>query len=420
MKGDSQFMIPEANSSPFYIRAILFVWGALCFSPIISFIFIRILGAPLVVSEIPMLFFFCFFRKKLGLQLRFPMIVVVSAILLLLAVGLGFLYGEYSKIAILSNARTYVVILFWMACFAGNHKITLEYILYLALGSVAGWLAISYLNFNSVVFGGDEGSGATSGAMLALSILLSVSYLYKRRRIFWLSSGLVLGTCFFSGTRRAMLSGAWAMLASLFVEFRVKRLFVATMTGVFLGGLLFLVWTPLGEWVKSESPYMYVRIFSKTETLLKEGTEAENDLGRFAAIENLITPSCLKENVLPRGMVSKWTTREEGTGIFMDCPVYELYHTFGFLGAFLLFAVVLFRVLKHLRLFWKKKQRSSAVFAILGMHMLLMMFYEGGFISFAPFSIFTAFAIVNLFSNKEVLYSARYGSQTNKQIVQVK
>lgn len=416
----SEASILTGVSCPMFIRIGLLFFGFLAFSPVVSFLFIRILGAPLVISEIPMALFFFLFRRELGLQVRFSPFIVLVGVLLVFSVGVGFLYGAYSKFAILSNARTYVVLLFWMGCLHGNRKITFEHMLYLALGSTLGWFFISLKSFSSVVFDGLSGSGATSGAMLAVSLLLSVSYCYRQWKLFWVSNILSLGTCFFSGTRRAMLSWIWAFVSSMFVEFNARKLCLSMGLMVVVSVVVVVSWEPLSDWVKVHSPYMHVRVFRKTEALLGSGLEAENDQGRFEMIQNLVTIDCLQENLIPRGMVSKWTTREEGTGIFMDCPVYELYHTFGFLGAFLLFAVVLLRVLKHLRLFWKKKQRSSAVFAILGGHMLLMMFYEGGFISFAPFSIFTAFAIVNLFSNKEVLYSARYGSQTNKQIVQVK
>lgn len=397
----------KGESCPGYIRIGLFLFGIFCFSPVISFIFIRVLGAPLVISEIPMAIFFCLFRNELGLKLRFSPFVVLVGVLLVFSVGVGLFYGEYSKFAILSNARTYLVILFWISCFYGNRRITLEHMVYLSLGSMVGWFMISFSTFSSVVFGGALGSGATSGAMLAMSLLLSVSYLYKKRKLFWVANVLSLGTCFFSGTRRAMLSWCWAFISALFIELQIKRLFVAIVMTVFLVFALFWSWEPLGEWVKVHSPYMHVRIFRKTEALFTSGLDAENDQGRFDMIRRLATVDCLQENLIPRGMVSKWTTRESGTGIYMDCPIYESYHTFGFLGTFLLVGVVIFHIFKHIRLFFVMNQRSSAVFAILGGHMLIMMFYEGGFISFAPFSIFTAFAIVNLFSNRAVFYSRK-------------
>ena len=400
------FSVKETGCS-MIVRLGLFLFGVFCFSPVISFIFVKIIGAPLVISEIPMAFFFFLFRRELGLQVRLSPLVVCCGIFLIFSIGLGFIYGAYSKVAILSNARTYIVILFWISCFYGNRKVTFEHMVYLALGSMSGWGLISFKAFSSVVFDSQEGSGATSGAMLAMSLLMSVSYLYKRWKIFWAANFLSIGTCFFSGTRRAMLSWLWAFIMSVFIEFRIKKLCVAIILVSVFSSIIFLSWGSLGEWVKGYSPYMYVRIFQKTNALITSGTEAENDQGRVERIRNLATVDCLSKNLIPRGLVSKWTTREAGTGIFIDCPAYEVYHTFGFLGGFLLLGVVTTRILKHLQLFFRKKQRSSAVFAIMGGHMIIMMFYEGGFITFAPFSIFTAFAIANLFSNREVFYSMR-------------
>lgn len=387
-----------------FARTGLFFFGFFCFSPLISFIFINIIKAPFVVSEIPMAVFFLCFRKELGLRITFSSFVVLCSLLLVFTVGVGALYREFPLYSILSNARTYVVILFWMSCFSENRKISLEHMVYLALGSSLGWLCVSLVSFNSVALQGDDGSGATSGAMLAMSMLLSISYLYKRRLLFWGVCALSMGTAFFSGTRRAMLSAAWAFFSSLLIEFNIRRLCVGVFFAIIVSAVPVLFWKPLGEWVKSESPYMYVRIFVKTESLLTSGTEAENDAGRFNAIRNLLTVQSFAENLFPRGMVSKRTMADAGTGIYMDCPAYEAFHSFGFIGTFLIFGALLLRIFKHAQLFLIKKQRSSAIFAILGSHMFIMMFYEGGFISFAPFSIFTAFAIVKLFSNKEVPY----------------
>lgn len=402
VEGKNANCAQEINESRLVVAG-LFLSGFIIFSPFSSWLLIDVLGLPFSLPEIFMIPFWLLFRRMLDLRVNFSAGALVGAGMIFFGVGIGGLVGEYPLYSICATARAYVDILLWYMLLSGSRRINFCHVTWLAIGSICGWLFVSRIKLGLLQQGGSD-SIAVAGGLVPLSLVLVTTIVFAKYRLLIFALCVGLMTSFFSGVRRQIFSLVVSFLGGMGLAFSIKRfLTLGILAGIILGGVI-ASWGTLGEIAKEQAPMLYVRVFQRTQHLFEGNVETTGDTTRILAVLDCFSTTTLGDNLLPRGFVSKRTNVDAGTGIYNDVPMMELYHTFGFWGAWIICGIYLLYVLKHLRRAIFLKNKSSAVWTVVGGHMFLLLFLEGGFLAYPYLSLFTALALVNVFRTHDMPY----------------
>lgn len=356
--------------------------GIVVFSPFSSDLALGYLHLPMSVPELLALPFCILLRKEIKKVRINKQLFLLFLGLMVLLILFALLVGQYSLFAILGSARAYFGIFFFYCVFkAPNNPFSLDDLMYISLGCLFGWLLSSLIGIrNNLLALLDE--SVTYGTLLAVPLLLSISY-YKKK-LFLFSFGLIVIVliCITSGIRRLIFISliSLAVVTILSLINRPKRIFQVTL-GIFLLGFVLATALPLiKDYVKDTSHSLYHRVFERSETYLEGGVD-DSDLGRLYDITELIEESW-KYIVPPRGFVSRQTATDAGAGDFNDLPLKELFWTFSLPGAILIIFHYMRRTFYYYSHFRRKEDEKSFVIVCYMIVIFCLLFLEGTFLAY--------------------------------------
>lgn len=265
-------------------------------------------------------------------------------------------------------------------------------LLYIALGSLLGWLVAVRFEVQSKGLEYMQ----TYGAMLAITFSYGISLKRKSKLLLLLSIILIVLVCMFSGLRRVIVVAvATIALFSLIHSIgSIKRLLSSLLLIIALAGIFALNFNYISDTLYEISPYLHHRVISKTENIFN-GQGEDSDEVRSKHITELFDN--LDEYIIPHGIVSKKTTTDKNVGIFMDLPFKELIYTLGFPITFIFLFCVILRCFLLLKKYVNNKDSSYDIVLVGAVVMLLMLFLEGSFLSFTYAIPFTGFCLGRLY-----------------------
>jgi len=364
-------------------RSFLFcLMGIIVFSPFSSDLALDYLHLPMSAPELFALPF-CFFLKRDIKKVRINKQLFLRLLgLMFILIIFALLVGEYSFFSILGSARAYFWIFFFYCVFkSSQNPFCLDDLMYISLGCLIGWLLSSLIGIRNILLTLlDE--GVTYGALLAVPLLLSISYYKKKYLLFSFGLVVIVLICVTSGIRRLIFISliSLALVALLSVINRPKYIFRITI-GLCLFGVLLIATLPLiKDYMKETSHSLYHRVFERSETYL-EGDVDDSDSERLYDITVLLEDSW-KYIIPPRGFVSRQTATDTGAGDFNDLPLKELFWTFSLPGALLILFHYMRKTMYYYSHYRKKEDEMSYVIICYMTIMFCLLFLEGTFLAF--------------------------------------
>ena len=313
------------------------------------------------------------FLHPIGRQ--FKPLVIVWGILLALALVLG----NFSMGGILSVARSYLLIILFLSI-GMNIKMDKKFytILFLiSLGSIIGWILLIQGKLTGIFpWGENELLFAFYGNLLSIPVSISLVFAFFPN-IFLILLVLAINVVltFTAGLRRQILTSAVSFVLYYTVYF-LRNAAVKTLIPVIIIIVGLVSALPIiEEQVADISPLLHRRIFEKTEDF----GNTDSDDTRESNIARMFDDA--GSLILPHGFVSKRTSYDEGTGRFVDTPVYELSYTFGMPLVFVFFIFFIVRVIKLFLAYAMYKTPPLSVWFVCGAVFLILLFVDGSMLS---------------------------------------
>lgn len=382
---------------------ILLLCGFIVFSPISSKIMINFLKLPLALPEVLFFPFYFFLKERIDLTIN-KKTFLIGLFLIAFLVLIGFLVDNFPPSSILSTARGYLYMLLSFSIFINKDLKNIFYIMFIAFGSTIGWLFDSLLFVNELANGtlSADKTLAVYGNMIMLSLTMSIPLIFNKSRyiFFTLIGGFLLS--FSTGIRRQIIIFVTAYLLSFFlaIKWSLRGITKTILFGFISFSFLLAVYPIAEKFIYDISPVLHLRVFVKTEQLIA-GEENASDNLRNESISNFL--DSFEDNLLPRGFVSKRTMEDEGTGIYMDSPFYEIFYTFSIIGALIIFAMLFKKTFFHLKNFLFYDVSESGVCVVSASTLLILLMVEGSFLNYAYITPCTGFVLARIFSKKNLV-----------------
>ena len=337
------------------------------------------------------------FLRPIGKQFR--SLAFVWFILLILAVILG----SFSTGGILSVARSYLLIILFV-CIGMNIKMDKRFytaLFLLSLGSIIGW--VLYIQGKLMGFfpwGENDLLFAFYGNMLSIPVGISIVFsFFPNIFLILIVLGVNVFLSFTSGLRRQMLTSIISFVMYYAVYFlrgaKMKTLIPVIFVVVGIISALPLI----EDKVEEVSPYLHHRVFVRSA----DSGENEGDVSRQNHVRMLFDEA---ENlILPHGFVSKRTSVDRGTGVFVDMPIYELSYTFGMPVALILYVFLIVRVIKIFLIYMRYRTPPLSVWFICGTVFVMLLLLDGSMLSWTyvvPFTGIILGAIIRYGDNIRV------------------
>ena len=364
-----------------YIYVLIVIsMGFFVFSPISSMITLQYIKLPIAMPELLFVPFALLLRNKIKSISIKSRDIVVPIVLIVILLLVGIIYDIFTLVGMLSTSRSWLYLLICINVFRKRNLITSEDLMWLALGSMGGWLYSSLYNYQYLLIDTERNFAATYGAMLSIPLFFSVAMNKKKPILLYIGLSLLVGIVVFAGIRRALAVAVVSLIISFYFSAKSKKNFILysilTITVVFALGTVMPL---LRDYTYNTSSGMYNRIFGRTELYL-EGDIDSSDQGRMNRIGDLFDNFI--DYTIPRGMVSLQTEKEKGTGIFNDYPLYQLCWMFGW-------PVTLFIICYFLHILWinrrrynKNKDSTSMTSVNCLIVMFMLLFLEGTFLTY--------------------------------------
>jgi hypothetical protein len=398
MRIESKFVSIDLKS-----KFVLVLCGFFVFSPIASKITMKVLGLPLALPELLLFPFYFYLKKFFDLSIN-SKVFKIGLLFITILDFISFIIGNFEILAILSTTRGYLYIVLLYAIFINKKLKDVLFILLIAIGSVFGWVFDSLLFVNDLANDtlSDDSALAVYGNMITLSLAISIPFIFNKKNYLFLSfvTGLMLS--FSAGTRRIIVIFFISFVLSTLLSIRVsiKSIFNTFLIAFVAVYSLIIVYPVADKFINEISPVLYMRIFVKTEQFIL-GEENSSDQQREELFYHFI--DTFDENLFPRGFVSKRTTLDKGSGIYMDTPVTELFYTFGIFGFFILFFTYLRQVVFHTRNYFLFGTKESAVCIVSAVTILVLLFIEGSFLNFVYTTPWTGYVLARIYSRKNLI-----------------
>lgn len=381
---------------------LLILSGFIVFSPISSYISQNILNLTLSLPELLFVPFYFKFRRLFNLKINFKTFII-GAFFILFLVVIALIVGQYPLTSILSTARGYTYMLLAFSIFKNKQISNINYIFFIALGSSIGWMILGLASLNQLIYNLNPQniSLAVYGNMLALALSIIISIVYKKKILFFIVLGTTLIISLTAGLRRQIAIALVSYILSFFtqIKFKFKRIISISISLVFISVLIINLLPQAKSFTAEISPTLYVRIFVKTEQLIS-GDVSTSDQTRLNSLDRFTDD--LESYILPRGLVSKRTMQDAGTGLFMDSPYIELFHTFGLFFSIPIIWYFFSSVLFHYKNYYKNHINESAVWFTMGGVIFVLMLIEGSFLNFVYTTPITGFVLARLASRKNL------------------
>lgn len=342
------------------------------------------------------------FLRPIGKQ--FISMIAVWSLLLTVAI----IIGRFSFIGIISVARSYLLLILFL-CIALNIKMDKRFytILFLvSFGSIVGWaLSIQGKLMGILPMGENEFLFAFYGNLLSIPICLSLVFsFFLNNFLITIVLGVNVFLSFTSGIRRQILTSI-VSLGLFYVIYFIKTAKFKTLIPVALVIAGVIVALPVIEdKVEEISPHLHHRVFVRT--VGDHDTSSEES--RKSNILNIIEDA--DELIFPHGFVSKRTSADAGTGIFVDVPLYELCYTFGMPVVFIFYMLLLSRLIKLFMAYMRNKIPPLSAWFISGTIFAMLLFIEGTMLSWTYIVPFTGLILgaVIRYGNKKRMKEINY------------
>ena len=372
----------KVKSCKYYNIVFLFL-GLIVFSPVSSFLSMKILHLPLALPELFFLPFFILLREKIK-SIKIPSNAIVNVtFLFMLLLSFALISASFSLFAILSNARAWLYLLLAFCLFRNDNNITYDDFLYLAFGAIIGWAIICLVNINNFIHGGSYKITITYGLMLSLPLFYSITIFKHKKRMLLVGIVLTIVIIVFCGTRRVILVAALSVVASVLIlgMLKIKSLLRYTLIGIVLVFTISAVMPIIENTVKEISPHLYFRLFTRTEALINEGIDASQDTERFNILSS--TYDEMEKSFLPKGFISMQTDTDDNVGHYNDYPLTMLFWIFSWpIGIIILFYLIKITS-KNIKIAIKTKEEPPFVCAVCIIIIILLLFLDGSFITYA-------------------------------------
>jgi hypothetical protein len=372
------------------------ITGCLFFSPVIVNITMQIMGFPFMVPELfvfPLLFIY---RKQIG-DFSDKRLLFISVIILLFLLAISLMIQRFSLIAIFATARGYLYLFLAFAYFRNRRIWNLEWILWLSIGSITGWLLIALYNFhlNRII---EADKLITPGNMLAVVFAISMVVLWQKRKLTYPTITLISVLCVFAGMRRLIVISLLACCLIFILAFfnSKKEFFMSSFVMLVTMFLIMSVYPSVENFLAENSPILYRRLIIKTEMTLSG--ENKSDEGRYNRISDFFNRT--QNDIFPKGFVTK---RSSESGLYIDVPILELSYTFGLPVFAIMMVLFIFRIIHHFRKYLLYKVRESAFCVVAAIVMIVLLFIEGTFLNYPFTTPFTGYALARIFSNTNLM-----------------
>lgn len=372
--------------------------GFFVFSPLSSVITMQLLFLPIALPELLLLPFLPRLSRMLDLKVNITNRVVILFCLFLALLAISIVNHEFRVSSILSTSRGYFYMLLAFSIFSGRNKTSINDILLICLGSVISWCLLSLIQLYTLSRNLVENESlGVYGNMVTLFLLVTIAIITKKNKILFLSLSLGLLLSITAGLRRQIIIFFLSiMLSYLFIFIsKTKRTFIIYLILGFFILFSFYSYSKTKNFINAISPILQERIFLKSEQLVS-GNLSEADYIRSYYIKQFLNN--LNEYVLPKGFVSKRTTVDVGTGRFMDFPLLELAYMLGLIGLASFFLYYFYCVLRHSWLFIRARRNESAIWAISGILLTVLICIEGSFLNYASITPITGMVLAKITS----------------------
>lgn len=377
---------------------LLMLMGFLSFSTMGSKVAIDILHLPMSMPELFFIPIFYILRHHF-IPVNFDKDTFVKLVLLqILLVSISVILGFFPLFDVLSSSRGFIYIYLFYCIYKKNNKLDPNDIILISLGSIIGWAMTSWINLSLILSGAEEYE-VTYGNMLAASLFMLYTILYKKWKLFACGLVLLLLINFTAGLRRlTFILVVTFVLAYILVILRNKKAIFKNIIFVVLTILpIYLAFPYISRTIEEASPVLYVRVIDKTQKALSgEAGDAGDDI-RQDNIRTLIHN--LDDFIMPCGMVSfmslkKYDNLKDGSiGIYMDFPLLALSRIFSFPAILVIILIFLCDSLKCLSYFRVYNNIGAGVYAVMGVVMFSLLFVEGTFINYPYSTPFTGLCL---------------------------
>lgn len=354
----------------------------------------ELLGFSGSYPEILFLPFLFYYKSKFRFTHASSLVWIKYLSIWVLLLLISFIIGRYSTMEILGSSRTYLTLIISFVFFYKWNNLDLDFLMYLALGSIVGWIISSLFYANLYLTGQIETISAT-GNLLAIPILLSISFFKKHFKVFNISIILLILLSLTSGMRRQAIIFVLTILIIFIILFFIsnkefKRLFKTLLIFILFSVITFS-W--VSNYLQENIPALYFRVIEKTELFLKGDVESTGDINR---IDNIASKLDLTRYLYPHGFVSRQTKGiDDDGGGYIDFPLSELFYTFGFIISFILL-VILFTQITFCFKNRKKTNNESLVFFTVGVLLIILFFIEGTFLSSTYVTPITGYCLARI------------------------
>lgn len=372
-------MICRVYKSSFFL-----VLGIVLFSPVLSFLQLKVFNLPIVFPElfvIPLIFLV---KGKFKLNGK----IYVASFLLLILACLGLIINFGDKYGILASYRSlmYVVIAY---SFFRSYRINYKIVYLLSLGSILGWILIAI--FDRISFS----DSASYGVLLTIPVVLF--YTKEKLLHFYVMILIIAGLFVLTMLRRVFVVELFSLFL-IWLFFTKNKLRSIIRVVLFSVGVYLLSWPYISQQL-GKNWLWYYRIIGKTSGILN-GDENDGDLSRIEMLKSAIVS--ITERPLPGGLLSKQVTKNKDLGRYIDMPLLELVHVLGGILFTLLFLWILYKIM------FLSMNRSYEHLYFLIM-ILFLLFIDGTFYMF-PFSSLFLGLYVCLLYEKFIDSQPRYSS----------
>ena len=380
---------------------ILLSCGFIVFSPISSNICLDLLKFPISLPELLFIPFFFRLRKLLNLKPN-KQILLWGIIIIIILTSIALILQTFPVYSILSTVRGYFYMLITFSTFKNKKLPNISIIFLIVLGASFGWMVQGIIAFKQIVLHTYTGSFAVYGNIIALGLMIAISIIFKKKYLIYVGLFITLTISITSAIRRQVSVSFFAYVLSLLSQIKLKnkRIF-SSLSFLIFSSIVIVLLFPLAENFTYEiSPMLHYRLFVKSEQLIS-GETNESDKLRVDAFDDFLNN--INEYLFPKGFVSKRTLEDTEAGLYMDSPYLELFHTFGIFLSVPLVIYFFKYFIFHIKYYYKKDIRESAVCVILSILIMVLMMIEGSFLNFTYSTPVTGFVFARIFSSYNLI-----------------
>lgn len=359
---------------------ILLLLGGIVFSPLGSTITLNIFHLPISSPELLFIPFIPFIRRRYYFSTLQNKQTVALFLVWLSLIFLAIFINKYSFYAIISTARAYLYLLLFYLLFSRKNNVPSNDILFVALGSIIGWCFDAFFQLQNAIIEGS--SPASYGTMLFIPIILGISILGRKPKYLFLSTALFLFLSFTAGVRRQIVVTIVSfVIIYFFVCIRDSKKIIKGLLILFTFTFALLTALPfIEERIIEISPLLHHRIFAKTEALLNGRSEQSGDDIREMSIKMLFDN--ISNYFIPHGYVSKQTSTDTNTGIYNDLPLLELFYTLSVPVVAIMILYFTYMACRCFIFYIRYNDVESSLYVITFLIVVMLLFLEGGFISY--------------------------------------